>query len=174
MAATQAPTTAPAAAPNPHQATVTTLAQYVKDLSFENPNAPRSLQPRDVQPHIDASFTLNTRQAAPNDFEVDIKFEARMTYGEETAFALELTYGGLFRLINVAPEMVQYVVMVECPRNIFPFLRQAVAEAVRQGGFMPFYIDPIDFQAVFQHQVAQQQAQVQQAAAEASEPRVLN
>ena len=97
-----------------------------------------------------------------------------MTYGEEIAFALELTYGGLFRLINVPPEMVQYVVMVECPRNIFPFLRQAVAEAVRQGGFMPFYIDPIDFQAVFQHQVAQQQQAQEQAQAEAGQQRVLN
>jgi preprotein translocase subunit SecB len=129
------------------------LAQYTKDFSFENPNAPRSLSPQNQSPQISIQVNVNARQLAETDFEVELTLEGDAKVGEETLFAFELTYGGVFRVRNIPAEQMHPVIMIECPRLLFPFARQMVAEAVRNGGFPPLYIDPIDFVALYRQKV---------------------
>jgi preprotein translocase subunit SecB len=125
------------------------LAQYAKDISFENPNAPRSLAPQEGAPQISIQVNVNAKQLAETDFEVDLALEGNAKAGDEVIFAFELTYAGVFRVRNIPPDQMHPVVMIECPRLLFPFARQIVAELVRNGGFPPLYIDPIDFVGLY-------------------------
>ena len=125
------------------------MVQYIKDLSFENPNAPRSLGPQDKQPNIAIQVNVNARQLSDTDFEVDLALEGNAGEGASTLFKFELAYAGVFRVRNIPPDQVHPVVMIECPRLLFPFARQIVADAVRNGGFPPLYIDPIDFAGLY-------------------------
>lgn len=133
------------------------LAQYAKDISFENPNAPRSLQQQTEQPQIGIQVNVNAKQLAETDFEVDLTLEGSAKIGEEVLFAFDLTYCGVFRLQNLPAEQLHPAVMIECPRLLFPFARQIVAEAVRNGGFPPLYIDPIDFVGLYQQKAREAQ-----------------
>jgi preprotein translocase subunit SecB len=137
------------------------LAQYVKDFSFENPNAPRSLQPSDQQPSINIQINVN---AAPlqSDFEIELKIEGKAELGNGLLFAFDLSYGGVFRIQNMPQESIHPVLMIECPRLLFPFAREIIASAVRNGGFPPLYIDPVDFVGLYRQKMAQQAAQQQQ------------
>lgn len=138
------------------------LAQYCKDFSFENPNAPQSLQPRTSPPQISLQVNVNAKQLAETDFEVDLTIEGNAKVDDkDVLFAFELTYSGVFRVQNVPQDQVHPVVMIECPRLLFPFARQIVADAVRDGGYPPLYIDPIDFFALYRQRVAELQAQQQ-------------
>jgi preprotein translocase subunit SecB len=136
---------------------VNVLGQYLKDLSFENPRAPMSLQPREQNPPININVNVNARQLGPTDLEVTLTMEAKAGTGADVLFAVEIAYAGVFRLMNVPPEHMQPFVMIECPRLLFPFARQIVADATRNGGFPPLMIDPIDFVALFQQNVARNQ-----------------
>jgi len=131
------------------------MVQYTKDFSFENPNAPRSLGPQAKPPNISIQVNVNARQVAGADYEVELLLEGAAGEGAETLFKFELNYAGLFRLVNVAQNDMHPIVMIECPRLLFPFARQIVAEAVRSGGFPPLYIDPIDFAALYRQRIAQ-------------------
>ena len=133
------------------------LTQYIKDLSFENPNAPRSLAPQDKPPAINIQVNVNARQIADTDFEVELTLEGNAGEGANTMFKFELTYGGVFRAKNVPADQLHPIIMIECPRLLFPFARQIVADAVRNGGFPPLFIDPIDFVGLYQQRVAQAQ-----------------
>ena len=135
------------------------LAQYAKDFSFENPNAPRSLSPQAQGPQINIQVNVGARQIGEADFEVDLALEGSARVGEEVMFAFDLTYAGVFRVRNIPADQVHPVVMIECPRLLFPFARQMVADAVRNGGFPPLYIDPIDFVALYRQRVAEVQGQ---------------
>jgi preprotein translocase subunit SecB len=135
------------------------LAQFVKDFSFENPNAPRSLAPQEKAPNIQIQVNVNARQINEGDFEVELSLEGGAGEGAETLFKFELVYGGVFRAKGVPPDQLHAVIMIECPRLLFPFARQIIADAVRNGGFPPLYIDPIDFVGLYQQRVAQAQAQ---------------
>lgn len=135
------------------------LAQYAKDISFENPNAPRSLQPQQEGPQIGIQVNVNAKQLAETDFEVDLSLEGSAKVGNDVLFAFDLTYSGVFRVKNVPAEQLHPVVMIECPRLLFPFARQIVAEAVRNGGFPPLYIDPIDFVGLYNQKAQAQAAQ---------------
>ena len=134
------------------------LAQYAKDFSFENPNAPRSLAPQESGPQIGIQVNVNAKQMAESDFEVDLTLEGDAKVGEEVMFAFELTYSGVFRVRNIPQDQLHAVIMIECPRLLFPFARQIVAEAVRNGGFPPLYIDPIDFVGLYRQKAAESQA----------------
>jgi preprotein translocase subunit SecB len=125
------------------------LAQYAKDISFENPNAPRSLTPQQEPPQISIQVNVNAKQLAETDFEVDLSLEGNAKTGNEVLFAFELTYSGVFRVRNIPQDQMHAVIMIECPRLLFPFARQIVADAVRSGGFPPLYIDPIDFVGLY-------------------------
>jgi preprotein translocase subunit SecB len=130
------------------------LAQYMKDFSFENPNAPKSLAPQQKQPQIAIQVNVNAKQIAESDFEVELKLEGNAKSDNDVLFAFELTFCGVFRVRNIPQDQVHPVVMIECPRLLFPFARQIVAEAVRNGGFPPLYIDPIDFVALYRQRAA--------------------
>lgn len=133
------------------------LAQYAKDFSFENPNAPRSLAPQEQPPQIGIQVNVGAKQLAEADFEVDLTLEGDAKVGDDVLFAFDLTYSGVFRIRNIPADQVHPVIMIECPRLLFPFARQMVAEAVRNGGFPPLYIDPIDFVALYRQKAAESQ-----------------
>jgi preprotein translocase subunit SecB len=140
---------------------LSSLAQYTKDFSFENPNAPRSLTPQQQGPNISIQVQVNAKPLSDTDFEVELALEGRAGEQPDVMFNFELTYGGVFRVQNVPQENIHPVVMIECPRLLFPFARQIIADAVRNGGFPPLYIDPIDFVALYQQRVAEGQQQTQ-------------
>ena len=130
------------------------LVQYTKDFSFENPNAPRSLGPQEKSPNISIQVNVNARQLGETDFEVNLLLEGSAGEDAGTLFKFEIDYAGVFRIRNVQPADVHPIVMIECPRLLFPFARQIVADAVRNGGFPPLFIDPIDFAALFRQKLA--------------------
>jgi preprotein translocase subunit SecB len=134
------------------------LGQYVKDFSFENPHAPRSLQPNQTQPQINIQINVNVGQLSPTDYEVILKLEGKAEAPDQVLFAFDLTFAGVFRLQNVPAEHMQALVMIECPRLLFPFAREIIATAVRNGGFPPLLLDPVDFVSLYQQRMAQGQA----------------
>ena len=136
---------------------INALAQYAKDLSFENPNAPRSLQPQEGGPQINIQVNVNAQQLAEADFEVELTLEGDAKIKNEVLFAFELKYAGIFRMRNIPQDQIHPAVMIECPRLLFPFARQIVAEAVRNGGFPPLYIDPIDFVGLYRQKMMEAQ-----------------
>jgi preprotein translocase subunit SecB len=138
------------------------LAQYTKDLSFENPNAPRTLGPQESQPNLSVQINVNARQLGPTDYEVSLVLEGGAGQGADTLFKFELNYAGVFRAENFPPDQVQPVVMIEGPRLLFPFARQIIADAVRGGSYPPLFIDPIDFHALYLQRLAANGGQVQQ------------
>ncbi len=142
------------------------LAQYVKDLSFENPGAPGNLQKvSDAKPQIDVSVNVNARKLAEERFEVDLKITARAHQDEQTVFLSELVYSGIFGARNMPDEAVQPFLLIECPRILFPFARRIIADVTRDGGFPPLLLEPIDFAALYRQHLLQQQRQQQEGAA---------
>ena len=135
------------------------LGQYTKDLSFENPGAPGSLRPNETPPKLDVNVNVNARPRSETEFEVELKIEAKAMRGDDALFIVEVTYGGVFQVRNVPQEHIQPLLLIECPRLLFPFSRQIVAEATRQGGFPPLMIDPVDFAALYRQRMAQMAAQ---------------
>ncbi len=138
---------------------INALAQYAKDLSFENPNAPRSLQQQETGPQINIQVNVNAQQLSETDFEVELTLEGDAKIKTEVLFAFELKYAGVFRMRNIPQDQLHPAVMIECPRLLFPFARQIVAEAVRNGGFPPLYIDPIDFVGLYRQKMMEAQGQ---------------
>ncbi|MGQ4274317.1 protein-export chaperone SecB [Terrihabitans sp. B22-R8] len=132
------------------------LAQYVKDFSFENPNAPNSLRAQGQSPNIQVNVNVNARGLSENDVEVELKIEGRAGEGADTVFQFELVYAGAFRIENVPDDSKGAVALIECPRLLFPFARQIIADAVRNGGFPPLMLDPIDFAALYRQRVTAQ------------------
>ena len=143
----------------PQAPQINTLVQFMKDYSFENPNAPNSLQPQEGGPNISIQVNVNARQLTPTDFEVSLKLDGQAGDGPGTLFKFELEYGGVFRLQGIPEDQIHPVVMIECPRILFPFARHIVADGVRNGGFPPLYLDPIDFVGLYQQKAAEAQAQ---------------
>ena len=133
------------------------LGQYLKDLSFENPGAPESLQPRNEPPKIEIGVNVDTEKKSENDYEILLKIEARGSIGTTALFNVEIEYGGILRVQNIPEEHLQPVVMIEGPRLLFPFARQIIAEATRNGGFPPLLIDPIDFAGLYRQRVMEAQ-----------------
>ena len=153
------PTNGGPQAADPQQAPqLNVLAQYIKDFSFENPNAPRSLQPSQTQPAINIQINVN---AIPiqSDYEIELKIEGKAEIGSTMLFAFDLVYGGVFRIQNIPQDSIHPVLMIECPRLLFPFAREIIASAVRNGGFPPLYIDPVDFIGMYRQKMAEQAAQ---------------
>ena len=133
------------------------LAQYVKDFSFENPGAPRSLQARDKAPAINISVNVNANPLSETDFDVILSLNAEAKDGDKMLFNAELAYGGVFRVTGFPQEHMLPVLFIECPRLLFPFARQIISDATRNGGFPPLMIDPIDFAQMFSQRMAEEQ-----------------
>lgn len=134
------------------------IAQYVKDLSFENPNSP-SVYSWQSQPNIDVQFNIGSEKAADDVHEVAVKITVKAVADAGTAFAVELVFAGLFGMRNIPEAQIQPFLYAEAPRLLFPFARRILADAVRDGGFPPLLLDPIDFAGLYA-----QQAQAQVAA----------
>lgn len=128
------------------------ISQYVKDLSFENPNAPAIYQ-NQAAPGIDVQFNIAANQVGDEVHEVVIKIEVRAEAENQTAFIVDLSYAGLFGLRNVPVEHVQPFLLGEAPRLLFPFARRVVADTIRDGGFPPLLLEPIDFGALYMQQL---------------------
>ncbi|MEM7694883.1 MAG: protein-export chaperone SecB [Pseudomonadota bacterium] len=148
-----------AGAPQEVQPTVRVLAQYVKDLSFENPRAPVSLQKQENAPPINIGVNVGAKGLSANDYEVTLSLEAKAGSGDAVNFEVELQYAGVVRVQNMKPEHMQPFLLIEGPRLLFPFARQILADAVRNGGFPPLMIDPIDFVALYRKNMERQQGQ---------------
>ena len=143
---------------NAAQPQLNVLAQYVKDLSFENPNAPRSLQQQQQAPQINIQINVNAKPISGTEYEVELKIEGRAEVPSLLLFGFELLYAGVFRIVNVPQENLHAIIMIECPRLLFPFARELIATAVRNGGFPPLMIDPVDFVSLYRQKMEQQQA----------------
>jgi preprotein translocase subunit SecB len=142
--------------PQPAMPQIGVLAQYVKDLSFENPNAPRSMAPSGQQPTINIQVNVDAApmSGSTTDVEVTLRLEGKAETQGTLLFSFELIFGGVFRIQNVPAESLQPVILIECPRLLFPFAREIVATAVRNGGFPPLLLDPIDFVGLYRQRLA--------------------
>ena len=137
------------------------LAQYIKDLSFENPGAPRSLQARDKAPAININVNVNANPLSETEFDVVLTLNASAKDDDKILFNVELAYGGVFRVSGFPQEHMLPLLFIECPRLLFPFARQIVADATRNGGFPPLMIDPIDFAQMFAQCMAEEKVRAQ-------------
>jgi len=131
----------------------------VKDLSFENPNAPQSLSQQQGEPNVQIAIDVNANQVAEKAYEVTLTLRAEGTAGETALFIAEIAYAGIFTIGDVPEEYMAPLVYIEAPRQLFPFARAIVADAVRDGGFPPLLVQPIDFVALYQQRAAKAQAE---------------
>ena len=120
-------------------------AQYIKDLSFENPRAPHSLRQQQTQPSVEINVDVKAQSLGPDTYEVMLTIKSSANLQNEALFIIELTYAAVVTVRNVPQEILSQVILVETPRLLFPFARNIVAETTRDGGFPPLMINPIDF-----------------------------
>lgn len=150
-------TGAPQSGDNGNAPRVQIVAQYVKDLSFENPGAPSAVA---VRPQIDLGVDLQARRLENQLFEVELKLRVNATTQEDKpVFLLELAYAGLLQIVNVPEDVLQQVLLIEGPHLLFPFARRIISDAVRDGGMPPLMIEPIDFASLYRARM-EQMAQV--------------
>lgn len=154
MSATNGGPEPQAAAPQMPMPQIGILTQYVKDFSFENPNAPRSMAPSAQQPAININIGVDAAPLTETDVEVTLRLDGKAESQGMLLFGFELMYGGVFRILNVPPDSLQPTVMIECPRLLFPFAREIIATATRNGGFPPLLLEPIDFVALYRQRLA--------------------
>jgi len=136
------------------------ISQYIKDLSFENPRAPAIYQSQNA-PEIDVQFNIGATQVADEVHEVVLKIEVRADVDGQAAFIVDLSYAGLFGFRNVPADQIQPFLLGEAPRLLFPFARRVVADSIRDGGFPPLLLEPMDFGALYQQQLQAQADQTQ-------------
>ncbi|HEX5259718.1 MAG TPA: protein-export chaperone SecB [Sphingomicrobium sp.] len=153
---------------NSNQPQVSILAQYIKDLSVENPSAPQ-VYSWQAQPSLDVQFNIGVNSAPENVHEVVLKIEISAKSENGVHFVIDLSYAGLFGLRNVPDEALQPFLLIEAPRTIFPFARQIIAEAVSSTGFPPLLLDPIDFTGAYMAQLQAQQGEPEAAPEPAGE-----
>ena len=137
------------------------VGQYVRDLSFENPGAPGTILAGGPNPSFSVSINVSVKKQADDLYAVELLLNAKAQRETTLLFNVELAYGGVFRLRNVPEAQLPPLLMVECPRLIFPFARQVLATTVQQGGFPPLMMEPVDFQALYLQNLRNLQAQQQ-------------
>ncbi len=133
-------------------------AQYIKDFSFENPNAPSVLMRDSGQPDVEITVNVGAQLIDKNQYEVTLNLAAKASSEKTALFLVDLTYAGLVTPEGASVDEVNPLIMIEAPRLLFPFARAIISDATRDGGFMPLNIQPVDFVAVYQHNLAQQAA----------------
>lgn len=149
----------------PQQPRMQILGQFIRDMSFENIAAQKSLQGQ-TQPEISVQVGMDARKRQQdNQYDVIVKISITSKTKEEgdPIFLLELEYGGVFQVENVPSEQLHPYLLIECPRMIFPYIRRIVSDVTRDGGFPPLNLDNIDFVQLYRQQIAQRQAESQQA-----------
>ncbi len=163
MADKAAPTATPNTGQVPLQPKLKVLSQYVRDMSFENVAAQKGITPQG-QPAFNVQVGLDAQKKQDNNYEVVIKLQVNATTNEEKIFILEIEYAGLFNIENVAEQQMHPFLLIECPRQIFPYLRRIVSDVTHDGGFPPLNLDTIDFLGLYQQEL-QRRAQAEAAAA---------
>jgi preprotein translocase subunit SecB len=133
----------------PQSVPVTITAQYIKDFSFENPNAPQIFAPSQSAPEISMNVNIYTRALATPAYEVLLALKIEAKLQGKTAFISELVYGGIFTLPQMPEEQLRLFLLVEAPRLLFPFARGVLSSAIREGGFPQVMISPIDFYSLY-------------------------
>lgn len=139
--------------------------QYIRDLSFENPNAPASLVPGTVNPASNVNINVQVKKQADDTYAVEIGLTVKTEREGKVLYAIELVYGGLFRTRNIPENQLGALLMVEAPRLIFPFARQVLAQTIQSGGFPPLMLEPVDFVALYRRNLAAAKDRAEQAAA---------
>lgn len=124
-------------------------AQYIKDLSFENPHAPQSLIATNIRPAIDVNVDLKAQRLQDNVYEMTLHIASRATADGNTLFLVDLAYAGIFEVNGVPAEHIEPLILIDCPFVLFPFARRVIADVTRDGGFPPLMLDPIDFHALY-------------------------
>lgn len=153
------------------------LAQFIRDLSFENAVAQKGAPTGDVQPEITVQVSLDARKrGTEHQYEVISKFRvtSKNKGDNQTLFLAELDYGGVFHIEGVPEEQLHPFLMIECPRMLFPFVRRIISDLTRDGGFPPFNMEPVDFVALYRQELArraQQQKTSEQKPAAADGPK---
>jgi preprotein translocase subunit SecB len=145
----------------PEGAQLTVLAQYMKDLSFESPGAPQTLQGPGQNPQLKVSINVNAAPRAEETYEVALHIEVHAKSDAGVIYNVDLVFGGLFRLRNISQNLLQPVLFVDCPTLLFPFLRRVLADVIRDGGFPPLMLDPIDFGRLYAQNLSRQQSEAQ-------------
>ena len=163
-AASEPQTGATGAKPTAIPAQLGVLAQYVKDLSFESPNAPDALQGPGQNPQLKVSVNVNAQARAQEAYEVSLNLEVHARSDSGVIYNVEMVYGGLFRLQNIPQNLLQPVLFVDCPTILFPFMRRVLADVTRDGGFPPLMLDPIDFGRLYAENSARSQIEPQSTA----------
>ena len=141
------------------EAPFTILLQYLKDLSFENPNAPQVFAGEKQQPQLDVNVDVTVQQIHERDFEVSLHLNANAKNGEDLVYQTELVYSGIVRIGEIPQEILQALLFVEIPRFLFPYARNIISTSIQEGGFPAVMLAPIDFMAMFRQRVAAAQAQ---------------
>ena len=139
------------------QIKMSVLAQFVRDMSFENMVAQKGLTSAEVQPDIQVAVSLDARKRAQeNQYDVVTKFKvtSKNKVNGETLFLLELDYAGVFLVEGVPEEQMHPFLLIECPRLLFPFVRRIISDVTRDGGFPPLNIDTVDFLALYRQELA--------------------
>ncbi len=141
------------------------LAQYIRDLSFENVLAQKGIQ-GNVTPEVAVSVSLDARKRqTDNQFEVVLKFKVQSKNKdkpEENLFLVELEYGGIFHIENVPEAQLHPFLMIECPRQLFPFVRRIISDITRDGGFPPVNMEMVDFVAIYRQELQRRAAEAPQ------------
>lgn len=147
------------------------VSQYIKDLSFENPNAPASILSANAMPKFDVNINVGVNRLPEDLYGVDMTLKAKASRHDMVLFNIELVYGGAFLVKNIPEQQMAPLLMIESPRLLFPFARQILASISQQGGFPPLMMEPVDFAAIYRSNLAAlAKAQQEQAAKAESEP----
>ena len=125
------------------------IGQYIRDMSFENPGAPASIMLAGPNPNFSVGINVGVKKQADDLYAVEITLNAKAEREKNVLFNVELVYGGVFRMRNIPESQLAPLLLVECPRLIFPFARQVLATITQQGGFPPLMMEPVDFQAIY-------------------------
>jgi preprotein translocase subunit SecB len=138
---------------------VSVNAQYIKDLSFESPNAPTSLGKSDISPSVSFALDIDIKRVGESEtFKVALNITSTASRNSEVAFIIELVYEGIFTLTNINEDNYHFILGVHCPGILFPFARRIIADVTQSGGFQPLMIDPIDFAALYHKRLLEQNA----------------
>ena len=150
----------PAAAQQAPQVNQRIVAQFIRDMSFENIMAQRGVG-GDVQPEIAVQVNLDARKRGENQYEVVIKLKitSKNKEGGDNLFLLEIEYAGIFEITGLPDEQMHPYLLIECPRMLFPFLRRIVSDVTRDGGFPPLNLENIDFISLYRNEIARRQAE---------------
>ena len=138
-------------------------AQYVKDLSFENPNAVSAHLEKSETPQVEMGVQVNGDKINDHQYEVRLHITAKANTGDKPLFLVDLTYAGIVSAPDATPEEINPLIMIEGPRLLFPFARAIVSNMTRDGGFMPLNLQPVDFVAVYRHSLEMQRKAAEEA-----------